>query len=272
MTVFHKLAGLRVHDELAVRLSAFYVAVFLIVGTYMSFLPLWLASKGLGATQISLIYAIPVLMRPLFTTALAFFADRSGRHIWVLKMLALGALVSLSILPFGDGFALIFIAFTSFAVFWTTVLPLTDAVTLSAARRGVADYGRVRLWGSLSYIAVTLVGGVAVELFGPPAALWLFIGSAICVLLVAQWLPQMEAVNGEPAADLRKIRLSDVAALVRLPMLWLFLAASSAVQATHAVYYLFGIIHWTGIGISPTVVGMLMAGACCRGLARCSLS
>ena len=259
MTVFHKFAALRVSDEPAVRLSAFYVAVFLIVGTYMSFLPLWLAAKGLSATQISLIYAIPVLMRPVFTTVLAFFADRSGRHAWVLKMLALGALLSLSILPFGDGFALIFVAFTLFAVFWTTVLPLTDAVTLSASRRGAADYGRIRLWGSLSYIAVTLAGGVAVDLFGPPAALWLFIGSAICVLLAAQWLPHMDAINSEPGTDLRKIRLSDVAALVRMPMLWLFLAASSAVQATHAVYYLFGTIHWTGIGISPTVVGMLWA-------------
>ncbi len=257
MTVFHKFTQLSATDALSVRLSVFYVAVFLIVGTYMSFLPLWLVSKGIGSTQIAFIYALPVLMRPAFTTVLAFFADRSGRHVWLLKMLALGALASLSLLPFGNGFALIFATFTLFALFWTTVLPLTDAVTLSAARRGAADYGRIRLWGSLSYIAVTLTGGVAVDLFGPPAALWLFIGSAICVVLASQWLPEMEVTGSVSAAPLRTIRLADLKALIRLPMLWLFLAASSAVQATHAVYYLFGTIHWTGIGISPTVVGML---------------
>jgi PPP family 3-phenylpropionic acid transporter len=257
MTVLHKFASLRASHDLAIRLSAFYVAVFLIVGTYMSFLPLWLQAKGLSATQIALIYAIPVLLRPVFTTLLSFFADRSGRHVWVLKMLAAGALCSVLILPLGDGFALIFVAYTLFALFWTTVVPLTDAVALTAARRGAVDYGRIRLWGSLSYIAVTLAGGVAVELFGAAAALWLFIGSAACVLLAAQWLPEMAAVNGTSAAPLRAIRFADLTALIRLPVLWLFLAATSAVQATHAVYYLFGTIHWISIGISPTVVGML---------------
>ena len=257
MTVLHKFASLRASHDLAIRLSAFYVAVFLIVGTYMSFLPLWLQAKGLSATQIALIYAIPVLLRPVFTTLLSFFADRSGRHVWVLKMLAAGALCSVLILPLGDGFALIFIGYTLFALFWTTVVPLTDAVALTAARRGAVDYGRIRLWGSLSYIAVTLAGGVAVELFGAAAALWLFIGSAACVLLAAQWLPEMAAVNGTSAAPLRVIRFADLTALIRLPVLWLFLAATSAVQATHAVYYLFGTIHWISIGISPTVVGML---------------
>ncbi len=257
----HKFAAIQASHGLAIRLSVFYAAVFLIVGTYMAFLPLWLAMKGLSATQIALVYAMPVLLRPVFTTVLSFFADQSGRHVWLLKTLALGALLSVAILPFSDGFAVIFAAFTLFALFWTTVLPLTDAVVLTAVRSGTVDYGRTRLWGSLSYIAVTLGGGAAVELFGPPAALWLFIGSAASVLLCAQWLPDMDAVNGKAggatSAALRPIRLSDLVRLIRLPVVWLFLAASSIVQATHAVYYLFGSIHWIGIGISPTVVGAL---------------
>jgi PPP family 3-phenylpropionic acid transporter len=65
-------------------------------------------------------------------------------------------------------------------------------------------------------------------------------------------------VNGAPTG-LRAIRLGDLTALMRLPVVWLFLAATSAVQATHAVYYLFGTIHWTSIGISPTLVGVLWA-------------
>ncbi len=258
MTVLHKFAQLRASHDLPLRLSAFYVAVFMIVGTYMSFLPLWLADRGLNATQISLMYAMPVLLRPVFTTMLSFLADRSGRHVAILKFLAAGALGSVVLLPLGGSFPVIFAAFTLFALFWTTVIPLTDAVALSAARKGLADYGRMRLWGSLSYIAVTVAGGVAVELFGPPAAIWLFIGSAACVLLMSQFLPNMAAVNGAPTG-LRAIRLGDLTALMRLPVVWLFLAATSAVQATHAVYYLFGTIHWTSIGISPTVVGVLWA-------------
>lgn len=254
--LMHKFAWTGNPSDVAVKLSVFYGAIFLIVGTYAAFLPLWLAAQGLTPSQIALIFAMPVMMRPVFTTLLSFFADRSGRHVQLLRMLAAGALASLSVLPFGGGFPVILTAFTFFALFWTTVLPLTDAVALAAARRGAADYGRTRLWGSLSYIAVTLGGGLAVDLYGSAAALWLFIAAAACVVLAAQLLPAMERSNdGGPA--LRPIRFADLGALMRLPVLWLFLAASSTVQATHAVYYLFGTIHWIGIGISPVVVGAL---------------
>jgi PPP family 3-phenylpropionic acid transporter len=260
VTVLHKFAALRRSHDVAIRLSAFYGAIFLIVGTYASFLPLWLSASGLSETQIALIFALPVLMRPVFTTAVSFFADRSGHHTRLLKLLAWGALLSLSLLPFGRGFPPIFAAFSFFALCWTTVLPLTDAVALSAARSGAADYGRVRLWGSASYITVILAGGLAVDMAGPPAALWLFIGSAMVLVLASQFLPDMEQVRRIPGAEpggMRAIRLVDLTALIRLPAVWLFLATASAVQATHAVYYIFGTIHWTSIGIAPTVIGLL---------------
>jgi len=259
--LLHKFARFKRRKDLAIRLSVFYAAVFLIVGSYSSFLPLWLSAAGLNETRISLIYALPVMLRPVFTTGLSFFADRSGHHVRLLKILAWGALLSVAILPFSAGFATIFVAFTLFALFWTTVIPLTEAVALAAARSGSADYGRVRLWGSLSYIAVILAGGAAVQTFGPPAALWLFLSAAASVVVAAQFLPDMRAVNGSAthasAIAVPTIRLADLAALARLPVLWMFLAATSAVQATHAVYYIFGTIHWTSSGIAPSVIGAL---------------
>jgi PPP family 3-phenylpropionic acid transporter len=259
--LLHKFEGIRKRHDVAIRLSAFYGVTFLIIGSYVSFLPLWLKSEGLSDTQIAWVYAMPVLLRPVFTTGMSFFADRSGHHILMLRMLALGAFASVAALPLLHGFPPIFAAFTLYALFWTTVIPLTDAVALAAARQG-ADYGRMRLWGSFSYIAVILAGGVAVEMYGATAALWLFLAAAASVVLVSWWLPTMSRVNGiaagsEPIVASRTIRLSDLAALVRLPVLWLFLAATSAIQATHAVYYLFGTIHWTAIGIPPTVIGAL---------------
>lgn len=256
MTILHKFAAFRTTHDIFVRLSTFYGATFLVVGSYMTFLPVWLASRGLTETQIALVYAVPVFIRPVFTTLLTFFADRSGRHVWLLNMLALGSFTAVAMLSFAGGFPPIFAALTVFAMFWTTIIPVTDAIALAAARHGAADYGRMRLWGSSSYVAVTFVGGAAVDLAGPSAALWLFIAAAACVVLAARILPDMTAVNGA-VAGARAIRLDDLKGLIRLPVLWLFLAATSAVQGTHAVYYLFGSIHWRGIGISSTIIGAL---------------
>lgn len=245
------------------RLSAFYVAIFLIVGCYMPFLPVWLNWRGLSDAQISLIYAVPVIVRAAFTPAMTFAADRSGRPVALLKGLAWGSLLSVALLPFASGFAGIFTVILLFTLFWMSVIPVTDSIALTGARAGLADYGRMRLWGSLSYIAMTSAAGVGVDLFGPPAALWLFIGAAASVLAAAYWLPSDKQLNAPARRDgavaASKPRFGDMLRLLRLPELWLFLGATGAIHSAHAVYYIFGTLHWTAAGISPAVIGALWA-------------
>ena len=250
-------------DDFGLRVSAFYIATFFIVGCYMPFLPVWLRWRGLDETQIALIYAMPVFVRAIFTPAMAFLADRSGRPVTMLKGLAWASLLSALILPFTGGFAAILAIILLFTLFWMSVVPLTEAVALSGARAGRADYGRMRLWGSFSYIAMTAAGGVALELWGPQAALWLFIGAAASVVLTVYGLPRGggydRAVEDVPGLSMQRLAIADLMQLVRAPMLWLFFAATSMIQSAHAVYYIFGTLHWTSVGISPAVIGLLWA-------------
>ena len=247
-------------NSFALRLAAFYVVVFLIIGCYMPFLPVWLRSRGLSDWQIAFIYAMPVIMRPLFTPAMSFAADHSGRPVVFLKVLAWGSLASCLALPFAAGFPAIFAAFFLFTLFWMSIVPLTEAVALKGARNGNGEYGRIRLWGSISFVVMTLAGGGAVGLWGPPAALWLFIGAAASVVVVAHWLPDGGAGDREAAAAApHRIKAADFLQLVRSADLWLFFAATSAVQSAHSVYYIFGTLHWESAGISPMTIGMLWA-------------
>ncbi|MGB0084574.1 MAG: MFS transporter [Rhodomicrobiaceae bacterium] len=243
------------------RLSVFYVAIFFIVGCYMPFLPVWLRSRELTDGQISLIYAVPVLVRAIFTPAMTFAADRSGRPVAMLKWLAWGSLLSVALLPAMHVFAGIFSVVLVFTLFWMSVIPITDSLALAGAGAGLAAYGRMRLWGSFSYIAMTSAGGAAVEIWGPPGALWLFISAAVCVLAAVYWLPnerQLARVTGElETLPIQKLRPSEILQLIRVPDLWLFLAATGATQSAHAVYYIFGTLHWTSAGIPPTVIGAL---------------
>ncbi|WP_170937329.1 MULTISPECIES: MFS transporter [Rhodomicrobium] len=238
------------------RLSAFYVASFFIVGCYMPFLPVWLRWRGVDDAQIALIYAVPVFVRAIFTPLMTFMADRTGRPVMLLKWLAWSALLSVLLLPATDGFPQIFAVILLFTLFWMSVIPLTDAVALTGARNGKADYGRMRLWGSFSYIAMTVGAGAAVGLWGPVAALWSFVAAAVSVVVTVYVLPDVKPVAGD-GLPLPKLRLADLGQLVGSPMVWLFLAATSAIQAAHAVYYIFGTLNWQADGISPTVIGAL---------------
>jgi PPP family 3-phenylpropionic acid transporter len=235
------------------------MATFLLVGCYLPFMPLWLEWRGMSDFQISLIYATPVFLRALFIPVMTFAADRWGQPARMLRWLAWEALASVALLPFADGFTVLFANILIFTLFWMSVIPISDAIALAAAREGRGDYGRMRVWGSISFIAMTLGGGVAIDIWGAGAASWLFIGSAMTVLLAAHWLPddggaKTGALHIEPRSP---PRVADMLALVRSPELWLFLMATSAVQAGHAVYYVFGTLHWTSQGISPTAIGAL---------------
>ncbi len=249
------------NDDFGLRLSVFYATTFLIIGCYMPFLPVWLRWRGLDETQIAFIYAMPVFVRAIFTPAMTFLADRSGRPVTMLKAVAWASLLSALMLPLTGGFPTIFAVILLFTLFWMSVIPLTDAVALAGARAGRADYGRMRVWGSLSYIGMTAAGGAALQLWGPQAALWMFIGAAASVALTVYGLPRGggydRAVQDAPGLPLQRLRLADLAQLVRAPMLWLFFAATSTIQSAHALYYIFGTLHWTSIGISPAVIGLL---------------
>jgi PPP family 3-phenylpropionic acid transporter len=255
---------LAVDDSFGLRLSLFFATSFLIVGCYMPYLPLWLKWRGLSEPQIALIYAVPVFTRALFIPAMTFLADRYERPAGFITALSWGALATILVLPWAEGFAAIFAAVIVFTLFWMSVIPLTDTVALAGARAGRADYGRMRLWGSLSFILMTVGGGAAIDLWGPQAAIWLFIGAAALVLASAYLLPRDSDIGGGAveagAAPARPaLRFADMIRLMKVPDLWLFLVAAGAVQSAHAVYYIFGTLHWNAAQISPTIIGALWA-------------
>jgi PPP family 3-phenylpropionic acid transporter len=244
------------------RLSVFYFASFLIPGCYLPYLPLWLKSQGLSDLQISLVYAAPIFVRAALTPLLTFLADRSGKPLGFLVMVTWGAMVSVAFLPLTNGFYSIFLVILLFTLFWMSVIPLTDAVALAGGRTQNADYGRMRLWGSISYIVMTAAGGAAVDVWGAQAALWLFVCSTAFVVAAAHWLPRDEQIaageSGGSVPLLRApLRFADMLTLLRHPVMWIFFVAAGAIQSAHAVYYIFGTIHWTASGISPLSIGAL---------------
>lgn len=250
-------------NSFAVRLIAFYIAVFLVIGCYMPFLPVWLKWRGLDDWQIAVIYAVPMIMRPVFTPAMSFAADHYGRPVAFLKTLAWGTLVFALLLPFANGAWQIIAAFFMLTLFWMSIVPITEAITLAGARNGHNDYGRIRLWGSIAFVGVTILGGAAVKLWGPVAAIGLLIGGALSVVATAHLLADpngLKAKNGSEAPlALPAIRIADLMRLVRAPELWLLLMATAVIQSAHSVYYVFGTLHWEAIHISPTIIGLLWA-------------
>ena len=242
-------------------MAAFYAASFLVVGSNGPYLPVWLDWRGLTPTQISIVLAAPMFGRIVFTPAISFLADRSGQTRHILIALACGTLMSCLAFAGAMSFIPILLVATLYAAFWTTVIPLSEVIAMAGVRRLGLDYGRMRLWGSISFIAASVGGGLAIAAAGPQAALWVLTAAAVALVSAALCLPRAPTSEAGATADSehRGLRLADAIALARTPLFLLFVATSSLSQASHAVFYAFGTLHLQKQGVSAAWIGLLWA-------------
>jgi PPP family 3-phenylpropionic acid transporter len=240
------------------RLGFLYAALFLVVGCYLPYLPVWLDWRNLDADEIAVILAAPLFTRILFTPVISFAADRLGGWRTILIALAWGSLLSFLLLWSANGFWQMLLASVVLAVNWTTIMPLIETVAVTGIRTGALDYGRVRLWGSLSFIVASLGSGLIIGTIGPQVVLPLLVAGTALMVLAAHLLPRKLAGQGPSAPSvLRGLKLEDAFGLVRARLFLLFLLAASLIQASHALYYSFGSLNWRAQGIPDGVIGML---------------
>jgi len=240
------------------RLGFLYAVLFLVVGCYLPYLPVWLHWRSLDADALAVLLAAPLFVRILFTPIISFAADRIGGRRTILIALAWGSLFSFLLLWAASGFWQMLLATVLLAITWTTIMPLIETVAVSGIRTGALDYGRVRLWGSLSFIVASLGTGVIIGKVGPEAVLPLLVAATVLLVLGAHLLPREFGGHGSPApALLRGLKLKDAFDLVRAPLFLLFLLAASLIQASHALYYSFGSLNWRAQGIPDGAIGAL---------------
>lgn len=245
-------------SSFALRLGFLYAALFLVIGCYLPYLPVWLKWRDLDADQIAILLAATLYTRILVTPAISFAADRIGDRRTILMVLAWGSLASFVILWVSDGFWQMLLAMVLLAANWTSIMPLIETVAASGIRSGRIDYGRVRLWGSITFILASLGSGSVIQFIGAQAVLPILLGATALMVLATHLMPRQLGRQAAAArAPARRIKLADAFALARAPLFLLFLLATSMIQASHALMYAFGTLHWRTQGFSGGTIGAL---------------
>ncbi len=245
-----------------IRLAFCSVAVFAFMGLHLPFWPVWLAAHGISPRGIGVLVAMGYFTRlfavPAFTYLADVLGDRRAPFIW-LSLVHLGGLCAFW---FVDGFWAVALVTVIETAAWSPLIPLKESLTMGwVAVRGY-DYGRIRLWGSVSFIVMSVVGGFLLSPFGTNAILVGLILLTLVMILSGFMLPndprKYDRRNGEQGSR-AKVSLRAVAALLKTPGFILFLLAASAVTASHAVYYAFGTLNWQHLGYSNSFIGALWA-------------
>lgn len=245
----------------APRLALFYAAAFLVVGVQLPFWPLFLAGRGLDPNQIAAVFAAAIWAKVAAGPVLGALADRlAARRAMMVALAALSCAGYAALWP-AAGFAALLALNLVAAVAQSALLPLGDSITLTAVRRDGVDYGRVRVWGSVSFILAAAGSGVALGAAGGGAG-----GAAadnrVLGLVLAASAGLGCACLAMPAGEAAAPRRAGWSAIGRLAAdrrFWLFAASAAALQASHQLYYGFGTLYWRSLGFSDAVIGGLWA-------------
>jgi PPP family 3-phenylpropionic acid transporter len=130
------------------------------------FLPLYFGSKGYTSSQIGFLMNVGPLVAIFAQPFWGYLSDRLHtvkRIILLLWALAIACSVGLFVSA-SYGLTLSFVLLMFF--FLQPSMPLLDSITVRSVEKRGASYGSVRLFGSLGFTTVSLIGGTVLGLLG----------------------------------------------------------------------------------------------------------
>ncbi len=234
------------------NLSAFYFFYFAYLGAFAPFFALYLTSVGMTAVEIGVLMALPQLTRILAPHLWGWLADHTGRRIGVVRISGAAGMIAFLGVFTGDSFALLFVVLFAMMFFWSAALPLVEATTLSKLGDDTARYGRIRVWGSVGFIAAVVAVGYLIDATGAHSVLWVIAGLMAGMLLLSFTLAEARPEPHE-SDDL------PVWQIVRKPAVLAVIGASALMAAAHGPYYTFYTIHLVDNGYSKSAAGWLWA-------------
>jgi len=244
---------------LGARVSWFFGALFFVYGMFVPYLPVWLDFSGLTATEISTVIAAPFFIRIVITPCIAWLADRIANYRLVVITLAWSALAFALLLSQVSGYAAILVVAVAFLLATSSMMPLTETIAIGSVRTAGLDYGRMRLWGSITFIVANLAGGLLIGEFGGGVGVWLIAGAAAFAVISAHQLPGPPPTVAVPSSTWASWRTSMPMRLLGSRLFVFFLIAIGCLHGAHATFYTFGAVEWEAQGLSGAWIGTLWA-------------
>lgn len=248
-----------------------WFAYFATIGVFNPYAPLWFKSLGLSIPLIGAIASLQSWTRVLAPYGWSWLADHSGQRVRLIQWAAAGACLSalalaLSpllqrwlpaglipwLLPLWVG--LLFMANGG-------LVPLAEAALAQLLARGSAQgggidaarYGRVRVWGSLGFVASVVAAGPLLQALGIGAFALLVALANAALLAVALRLPagEAQATQTEPPPP--------IAPRLAQPVVRWFFASVFFTVLAHVGLYAFFSLYLDALGHGKSAVGGLWA-------------
>jgi MFS transporter, PPP family, 3-phenylpropionic acid transporter len=237
-----------------IRISISYALMMMGSGVQLPFLPLWLKSKGIDNAGIAMIVAGMMAVRIFGAPLFSWMADHFGNRKLVIQLCAGFAFSAYLLLAISNGFGPITTVALIAAFMFAPVFPLTEGFSVDGAAAHGLDYGRLRLWASVSFLVGSLTSGALLTQLDPLSTAWLIAGAQGLAFLATLLLPDEpgEHLREEPTEDM----LGGAKELFFASSFPLLMLVAGLGQASHGMLYTSSSLHWTSLGFNSFDIGL----------------
>jgi PPP family 3-phenylpropionic acid transporter len=236
------------------RLSSFYFWYYAALGGFTPYFAQWLHDLGQEAAAISALMALWYATRVFAPALWSAFTTRSAHPIRWLRAGALLTVLGFAGFAVATRFPLLFAVMLVFSFFCNAIMPQFEAITLDTLGERRAEYGRLRVWGSIGFILVTLGYGWLLERHGsawlPLLMLPLFAATAASAFVNRMPPPVPHPHDDAPAGAWDALRRPGVPA---------FLAVAMLMQIGFGPFYVFYTLYLGQHGHGTAAIGLLWA-------------
>jgi PPP family 3-phenylpropionic acid transporter len=224
-----------------------YFLLFLGAGVWLPYFPLYLSHLGFRGWQIGVLLGMQPALRWGSAMGWAYAADRWRMRHRLLVLAALGGTIFYVPLLVVRGFTAVALDLAAIALLHGALIPMVDATVMDHLSRLGGDYGRLRLWGSVSFVAGSLLSAPLLYVFSP---------AIVPLLLFLPSLGLMPAFLRLPREQLGHTEHFRAPWELLTPPLRAFLATTFLIQLSCGAWGGFFAVHTASLGFSDAVPGV----------------
>ena len=232
-------------------ISSQYFIYFGVLGIFLPYFNLYCYHLGFNGLQIGVLSALRSVAMVLFPLVWGSLADRFNirKPIYILCTFFSTSIWFLYLL-FVDFWPMLIIT-AIYGIFYAPIISFLEAVTMDALGPEKKSYGRIRAWGSISFILMVLVLGNMIDLYSLDIILILILAGSFMLAAISISIPAIETRKKDLLAQDAKSLLTKRAVV--------FLFCAFLMLASHGAYYGFFSIHLENLGYDSTFIGIAWA-------------
>ena len=237
--------------DLKIVIRSQYFLYFAVLGIFLPYFNLYCDHLGFSGLQIGLLSALRSMTFVLFPLIWGALADRFHirKPIYILCNFVSAStwvffLVTVDFWPM-----LLITAF--YGIFYAPIISFLEAVTMDVLGAEKKSYGRIRAWGSISFIIMVLVIGKIIDLYAVDIILVLVLAGSFMLAVISFQIPAIEPPQ-------KKFLTQGAGSLFETRVI-VFLVCAVLMLVSHGAYYGFFSIHLKNLGYHSTFIGLSWA-------------